>query len=136
MSSGNIPVPAGHGRDVAQITLPAANPECEQRSRGCVQGRRLPRWLAAGVISVVRRLAPTTLWTDQDPCRGEQAGVDAWTHWFRHHFSRTWLDRAGTEGDLVELNGWSSLQMLCRYSASARSARGRRIYDRIVEARP
>jgi site-specific recombinase XerD len=44
--------------------------------------------------------------------RGRQAGVDAWTHRFRHHFSHTWLDRGGAEGDLMELNGWSSPQML------------------------
>ena len=29
---------------------------------------------------------------------GRQAGVDAWTHRFRHHFSHTWLDRGGAEG--------------------------------------
>jgi integrase len=33
-------------------------------------------------------------------------GVDAWPHLFRHHFSHTWLDRGGAEGDLMELNGW------------------------------
>ncbi len=38
--------------------------------------------------------------------RGQQCGVDAWTHRFRHHFSHTWLDRGGAEGDLMELNGW------------------------------
>ena len=66
--------------------------------------------------------------------RGRQAGVDAWTHRFRHHFSHTWLDRGGAEGDLMELNGWSSPQMLRRYGASARSARARR--DRIMTDRP
>jgi integrase len=30
--------------------------------------------------------------------RGRQAGVDAWTHRFRHHFSHTWLDRGGGQG--------------------------------------
>ena len=68
--------------------------------------------------------------------RGRQAGVDAWTHRFRHHFSHTWLDRGGSEGDLMELNGWSSPQMLRRYGASARSARARRTYDRIMQDRP
>jgi site-specific recombinase XerD len=68
--------------------------------------------------------------------RGRQAGVDAWTHRFRHHFSHTWLDRGGPEGDLMELNGWSSPQMLRRYGASARSARARRTYDRIMTDRP
>ena len=37
--------------------------------------------------------------------RRRQAGVDAWTHRFRHHVSHTWLDRGGAEGDLMELNG-------------------------------
>ena len=68
--------------------------------------------------------------------RGRQAGVDAWTHRFRHHFSHTWLDRGGAEGDLMELNGWSSPQMLRRYGASARSARARRTYDRVMDGVP
>jgi len=62
--------------------------------------------------------------------RGEQCGVDVYPHRFRHHFSHTWLDRGGPEGDLMELNGWASPQMLRRYGASARSARARRTYDR------
>ncbi len=62
--------------------------------------------------------------------RGRQSGVDAYPHRFRHHFSHTWLDRGGPEGDLMELNGWTSPQMLRRYGASARSAR--RTYDRIM----
>ena len=64
--------------------------------------------------------------------RGEQCGVDVYPHRFRHHFSHTWLDRGGPEGDLMELNGWASPQMLRRYGASARSARARRTYDRIM----
>jgi site-specific recombinase XerD len=64
--------------------------------------------------------------------RGRQAGVDAYPHRFRHHFSHIWLDRGGPEGDLMELAGWASPQMLRRYGASARSARARRTYDRIM----
>jgi site-specific recombinase XerD len=66
--------------------------------------------------------------------RGAQAGVTVHPHKFRHHFSHTWLDRGGAEGDLMELNGWTSPQMLRRYGASARSARARRSYDRVMEA--
>ncbi len=44
------------------------------------------------------------------------------------------LDRGGAEVDLMELNGWTSLQMLRRYGASARSVRARRTYDRIMES--
>jgi hypothetical protein len=36
----------------------------------------------------------------------------------------------------MELNGWSSPQMLRRYGASARSAHARRTYDRIYGKRP
>ena len=40
--------------------------------------------------------------------RNRQYGVDAFPRRFRHHFSHTWLDRGGPEGDLMELNGWAS----------------------------
>jgi site-specific recombinase XerD len=65
--------------------------------------------------------------------RGKDAGVAVHPHRFRHHFSHTWLDRGGAERDLMELNGWSSPQMLNRYGASARAARARRTYDRVME---
>jgi integrase len=64
--------------------------------------------------------------------RGHQAAVAVHPHRFRHHFAHTWLDRGGPEGDLMELCGWSSPQMLRRYGASARSARARRTYARIM----
>src|SRR5271165_1576008 len=78
---------------------------------------------ASGIYQVVAR-------------RGRQCGVDVWPHRFRHHFSHTWLERGGPEGDLMELNGWSSPQMLARYGASARSARARRTYDRVMTSNP
>jgi integrase/recombinase XerD len=37
--------------------------------------------------------------------RGRQCGIEVFPHRFRHHFSHTWLDRGGAEGDLMELNG-------------------------------
>jgi site-specific recombinase XerD len=64
--------------------------------------------------------------------RGAECGVVVHPHKFRHHFSHTWLDKGGNEGDLMELNGWVSPQMLRRYGASARNARARRTYDRIM----
>jgi hypothetical protein len=36
----------------------------------------------------------------------------------------------------MELNGWTSPQMLRRYGASARAARARRSYDRVMEEAP
>jgi integrase len=68
--------------------------------------------------------------------RGEQAGVEVWPHRFRRHFSHAWLYRGGAEGDLTELNGRISPQMLRRYGASARAARARRSYDRVMEDTP
>ena len=75
---------------------------------------------AAGIYQIVAR-------------RGRQCGVNVYPHRFRHHFSHTWLDRGGAERDLMELNGWTSPQMLTRYGASARGARARRSYDRIMD---
>ena len=64
--------------------------------------------------------------------RSAQAGIDGvYLHRFRHTFAHLWLDQGGAEGDLMELAGWTSRQMLTRYGASARSARARRSYDRI-----
>ena len=62
--------------------------------------------------------------------RGRQCGLHARPHRFRHHVSHTWLDRGGAEGGLMELNGWTSPQMLRLYGA-----RARRAYDRIMEDR-
>jgi site-specific recombinase XerD len=76
---------------------------------------------ASGIYQVIER-------------RGREAGVEVNPHKFRHHFSHTFLDRGGAEGDLMELNGWSSPQMLARYGRSARSARARRHYDDIMGA--
>jgi integrase len=68
--------------------------------------------------------------------RARECGIEVFPHRFRHHFSHAWLDRGGAEGDLMELNGWTSPQMLRRYGASARSARARRNYDRIMDDQP
>lgn len=63
--------------------------------------------------------------------RGEAVGLDIHPHMFRHDFTHRWLDAGGAEGDLMELNGWKSPQMLRRYGKSARSSRARRAYDRV-----
>jgi len=93
------------------------------------QAWRSPLWLgtgnrepltAAGVYQMIAR-------------RGQQCGLRVYPHRFRHHFSHTWLDRGGAERDLMELSGWTSPQMLARYGASARGARARRSYDRIMD---
>lgn len=63
--------------------------------------------------------------------RGAALGLELHPHMFRHTFSHRWLDAGGAEGDLMELCGWDSPQMLRHYGASARAARARRAYDRI-----
>jgi integrase len=68
--------------------------------------------------------------------RGRQSGVAVHPHRFRRHFSYTWLGRGGAEGDSMELNGWTSPQMLRRHGASTRSTRARRSYDRIMDPSP
>jgi site-specific recombinase XerD len=77
--------------------------------------------IASGIYQVVAR-------------RAEECGVHAHPHRFRHHFSHTWLEHGGAEGDLMELNGWSSSQMLQVYGGSARGARARRGYDIVMNS--
>lgn len=53
-------------------------------------------------------------------------------HMFRHTFTHNFLVRGGEEGDLLELNGWTTGQMLNRYGRSKRSARAQSNYDRVM----
>ena len=80
---------------------------------------------------------PVPLFTDGELLRLERSCAGrVFPHRFRHHFSHAWLDHGGAEGDLMELNGWTSPQMLRRYGASAASARTRRSYDRVMDDAP
>lgn len=63
--------------------------------------------------------------------RGAAVGIKVFPHQLRHTFAHRWLDNGGSEGDLMELMGWDSPQMLARYGRSARSARARRHYDAV-----
>lgn len=58
--------------------------------------------------------------------RGRQANVEGLTpHRFRHTFAHLWLAGGGQEGDLQQLAGWRTAQMLQRYGASAKAERAR-----------
>jgi len=64
--------------------------------------------------------------------RAAVAGIDGMhAHRFRHTYAHRWLARGGTEGDLQELAGWKSPQMLARYGASARAERAAEAYQRL-----
>ncbi len=64
--------------------------------------------------------------------RGKKAGVRINPHRLRHDFSHRWLVNGGNEGDLMQLNGWSSASMLNRYGASAAAERARQHYDKVM----
>jgi site-specific recombinase XerD len=77
------------------------------------------RLTASGITQVLRR-------------RARQAGLaDVRPHRFRHTFAHEALDAGMAEGDLQQLAGWRSPQMLARYGASARAERARRAYRRL-----
>jgi hypothetical protein len=62
---------------------------------------------------------------------GRRCGLSVYSHRLRHHFSRL----AGPRRARGRPHGTQRLdlsQMLCGYGASARSARARRYYDRIM----
>lgn len=56
--------------------------------------------------------------------RARQAGIGrVHPHLFRHLFAHDWLSRGGNEGDLMQLAGWRTRDMLNRYGRSAASER-------------
>lgn len=80
------------------------------------RGKPLTRW---GVAQMLDR-------------RGQQAGVGhIYPHQFRHTSAHVWFDQGGSEGDAMELFGWSSPEMPRVYARSTRTERARRAARRL-----
>lgn len=74
----------------------------------------------SGVSQLLHRIA----------ARAEVKGMHP--HRFRHTFAHRWLAEGGQEGDLQQLAGWRSAQMLARYGASAKAERARMAHRRLA----
>ena len=72
--------------------------------------------------------------------RALQAGLRVHPHQLRHTWASSMLASGHSEGDVMQLGGWTDRSMLSRYGASAAAERARAAYrspiDRLARGRP
>jgi len=112
---------------------------------GVTTARALDRWLRARARSPYAEASKAVFVSARDgralnrnsvlqmlKRRGREAGIPGLhPHMFRHTFSDRWLRAGGSEGDLMELNGWTSRDMLGRYAKVTRAERAREAHRRL-----
>lgn len=118
------------GRDLALPLGPKAVLDLDRylRVRAAHVHAGLP-WLWIGERGRMRESGVAQMLTKL----GARTGVaDVHPHRFRHTYAHEWLAAGGSEGDLMELAGWRSREMLARYGRSAAAQRARDAHRRIA----
>lgn len=97
-----------------------------------VRARRTKAHLPALWLGQRGALAPDSGLGHLLAVRAREAGIrHVHPHMLRHSFADRWLSNGGTEGDLQQLGGWESAQVMRRYGAAQAVDRALRAYDRV-----